>query len=180
MFGELTDKETITRVDQALETQMHDQFEILLYKKNSKYDKKLRSAGFNFLEKNPMTPISRAREPRAVPSHLPGVIVKLQPKIHIISKLRMQVTIQLEMKIRLKFNRKSWTIRNRERKSNPEPVYYNMCIKFRFILETPLWLLLQIAPIKNERDLVVLFLLTFRDITALKQPIETDDVKGGK
>lgn len=45
--------------------------------------------------------------------------------------------------------------------------------------ETPLWLLLQIAPIKNERDLVVLFLLTFRDITALKQPIETDDNKGG-
>lgn len=46
--------------------------------------------------------------------------------------------------------------------------------------ETPLWLLLQIAPIKNERDLVVLFLLTFRDITALKQPIESDDSKGGK
>ncbi|XP_047099194.1 potassium voltage-gated channel protein eag-like [Schistocerca piceifrons] len=45
--------------------------------------------------------------------------------------------------------------------------------------ETPLWLLLQIAPIKNERDLVVLFLLTFRDITALKQPIEADDSKGG-
>jgi potassium voltage-gated channel Eag-related subfamily H protein len=45
--------------------------------------------------------------------------------------------------------------------------------------ETPLWLLLQIAPIKNERDLVVLFLLTFRDITALKQPIESDDNKGG-
>ncbi|KAJ4426530.1 hypothetical protein ANN_27344 [Periplaneta americana] len=44
--------------------------------------------------------------------------------------------------------------------------------------ETPLWLLLQIAPIKNERDLVVLFLLTFRDITALKQPIESDDSKG--
>lgn len=47
-------------------------------------------------------------------------------------------------------------------------------------IETPLWLLLQISPIKNERDLVVLFLLTFRDITALKQPIETDDVKGGR
>ncbi|XP_030745440.1 potassium voltage-gated channel protein eag-like, partial [Sitophilus oryzae] len=46
-------------------------------------------------------------------------------------------------------------------------------------VETPLWLLLQISPIKNERDLVVLFLLTFRDITALKQPIETDDSKGG-
>ncbi|VVC29369.1 RmlC-like jelly roll fold,PAS-associated, C-terminal,Potassium channel, voltage-dependent [Cinara cedri] len=45
--------------------------------------------------------------------------------------------------------------------------------------KTPLWLLMQIAPIKNERDLVVLFLLTFRDITALKQPIESEDSKGG-
>lgn len=56
-----------------------------------------------------------------------------------------------------------------------------MLILFFFFqsIETPLWLLLQIAPIKNERDLVVLFLLTFRDITALKQPIETDDSKGG-
>ncbi|XP_066245791.1 potassium voltage-gated channel protein eag isoform X2 [Euwallacea similis] len=83
MYGELTDKETISRIDHVLEHQLHDQFEILLYKKNS----------------------------------------------------------------------------------IPE--------------ETPLWLLLQISPIKNERDLVVLFLLTFRDITALKQPIETDDAKGG-
>ncbi|XP_031786202.1 potassium voltage-gated channel protein eag isoform X6 [Nasonia vitripennis] len=83
MYGELTDKETITRIEECLEGQICDQFEILLYKKNS--------------------------TPR----------------------------------------------------------------------ETPLWLLLQIAPIKNERDLVVLFLLTFRDITALKQPIETDDTKGG-
>ncbi|XP_043283700.1 potassium voltage-gated channel protein eag isoform X2 [Venturia canescens] len=79
MYGELTDKETIARIEECLEGQIHDQFEILLYKKN----------------------------------------------------------------------------------------------------KTPLWLLLQIAPIKNERDLVVLFLLTFRDITALKQPIETDDSKGG-
>ncbi|XP_076167174.1 potassium voltage-gated channel protein ether a go-go isoform X2 [Ptiloglossa arizonensis] len=79
MYGELTDKETIARIGECLEGQIHDQFEILLYKKN----------------------------------------------------------------------------------------------------KTPLWLLLQIAPIKNERDLVVLFLLTFRDITALKQPIEADDSKGG-
>ena len=43
---------------------------------------------------------------------------------------------------------------------------------------TPLWLLLHIAPIKNEKDIVVLFLLTFRDITALKQPIEEDAAKG--
>lgn len=51
---------------------------------------------------------------------------------------------------------------------------------FGIITETPLWLLLQVAPIRNERDLVVLFLLTFRDITALKQPIDTEDNKGGK
>ncbi|XP_077522652.1 potassium voltage-gated channel protein eag-like isoform X2 [Amblyomma americanum] len=43
---------------------------------------------------------------------------------------------------------------------------------------TPLWLLLHVAPIKNEKDLVVLFLLTFRDITALKQPLEDDVSKG--
>ena len=34
------------------------------------------------------------------------------------------------------------------------------------------------APIKNEKDAVVLFLLTFKDITALKQPIEDDSAKG--
>ncbi|GIY73049.1 potassium voltage-gated channel protein eag, partial [Caerostris extrusa] len=43
---------------------------------------------------------------------------------------------------------------------------------------SPLWLLLHVAPIKNERDMVVLFLLTFRDITALKQPLEDDASKG--
>ncbi|GFT42899.1 potassium voltage-gated channel protein eag [Nephila pilipes] len=42
---------------------------------------------------------------------------------------------------------------------------------------SPLWLLLHIAPIKNEKDMVVLFLLTFRDITALKQPLEDDASK---
>ncbi|XP_055389293.1 potassium voltage-gated channel protein eag isoform X1 [Condylostylus longicornis] len=78
MYGELTDKETVSRLEFTLENQQQDQFEILLYKKN----------------------------------------------------------------------------------------------------KTPLWLLLQIAPIRNERDLVVLFLLTFRDITALKQPIDSEDTKG--
>lgn len=38
MYGELTDKETVARVEYALEHQQHDQFEILLYKKNSKYE----------------------------------------------------------------------------------------------------------------------------------------------
>lgn len=48
------------------------------------------------------------------------------------------------------------------------------------IAGTPLWLLVHVAPIRNERELVVLFLLTFRDITALKQPIDADDPKGGE
>jgi hypothetical protein len=43
---------------------------------------------------------------------------------------------------------------------------------------TPLWLLVHVAPIKNEKDAVVLFLCTFKDITALKQPIEDDGGKG--
>ncbi|XP_029663787.1 potassium voltage-gated channel protein eag [Formica exsecta] len=33
MYGELTDKETIARIEECLEGQIHDQFEILLYKK---------------------------------------------------------------------------------------------------------------------------------------------------
>ena len=41
----------------------------------------------------------------------------------------------------------------------------------------PIWLLLHIAPIKNEKNVVVLFLITFRDITALKNPIEDDSSK---
>ncbi|EGI69669.1 Potassium voltage-gated channel protein eag [Acromyrmex echinatior] len=37
MYGELTDKETIARIEECLEGQIHDQFEILLYKKTSEY-----------------------------------------------------------------------------------------------------------------------------------------------
>uniref|UniRef100_A0A8C6SFV0 Potassium voltage-gated channel subfamily H member 5 n=1 Tax=Neogobius melanostomus TaxID=47308 RepID=A0A8C6SFV0_9GOBI len=43
---------------------------------------------------------------------------------------------------------------------------------------TPIWLYMQIAPIRNENDKVVLFLCTFRDITLFKQPIEDDSTKG--
>ena len=42
---------------------------------------------------------------------------------------------------------------------------------------TPLWLLLHIAPIRNEKEQVVLFLCTFKDITALKQPIDEEGSK---
>ncbi|XP_017964077.1 potassium voltage-gated channel protein eag isoform X3 [Drosophila navojoa] len=95
MYGELTDKETVGRLEYTLENQQQDQFEILLYKKNN-----------------------------------------------------MQCGCALSQ-----FGKAQTQ-------------------------ETPLWLLLQVAPIRNERDLVVLFLLTFRDITALKQPIDSEDTKG--
>uniref|UniRef100_A0A2S2NHP9 Potassium voltage-gated channel protein eag n=1 Tax=Schizaphis graminum TaxID=13262 RepID=A0A2S2NHP9_SCHGA len=36
MYGDLTDKETICRIDEVLESHYNDQFEILLYKKNIK------------------------------------------------------------------------------------------------------------------------------------------------
>lgn len=39
MYGELTDKETVGRLEYTLENQQQDQFEILLYKKNSEYRK---------------------------------------------------------------------------------------------------------------------------------------------
>lgn len=37
MYGELTDKETVSRLEYSLENQQQDQFEVLLYKKNSKF-----------------------------------------------------------------------------------------------------------------------------------------------
>ncbi|KAK1888847.1 Potassium voltage-gated channel subfamily H member 5 [Dissostichus eleginoides] len=42
----------------------------------------------------------------------------------------------------------------------------------------PIWLYMQVAPIRNENDKVVLFLCTFRDITLFKQPIEDESTKG--
>lgn len=42
-----------------------------------------------------------------------------------------------------------------------------------------MWFFVKIAPIRNEQEKVVLFLCTFNDITAFKQPIEDDSYKGG-
>lgn len=39
---------------------------------------------------------------------------------------------------------------------------------------------MQVAPIRNENDKVVLFLCTFRDITLFKQPIEDESTRGEK
>ncbi|XP_075940486.1 voltage-gated delayed rectifier potassium channel KCNH5-like [Anarhichas minor] len=43
---------------------------------------------------------------------------------------------------------------------------------------TPIWLYMQVAPIRNENNKVVLFLCTFRDITLFKKPIEDETTKG--
>ncbi|XP_064169936.1 potassium voltage-gated channel subfamily H member 1-like isoform X2 [Anguilla rostrata] len=42
----------------------------------------------------------------------------------------------------------------------------------------PVWFFVKIAPIRNEQEKVVLFLCTFSDITAFKQPIEDESSKG--
>lgn len=49
---------------------------------------------------------------------------------------------------------------------------------FFFFPGTPVWFFVKIAPIRNEQEKVVLFLCTFSDITAFKQPIEDDSSKG--
>ncbi|XP_063068050.1 potassium voltage-gated channel subfamily H member 5-like, partial [Engraulis encrasicolus] len=43
---------------------------------------------------------------------------------------------------------------------------------------SPVWFYMQVAPIRNESDKVVLFLCTFKDITVFKQPIEDDSTRG--
>ncbi|VDP77181.1 unnamed protein product [Schistosoma mattheei] len=44
----------------------------------------------------------------------------------------------------------------------------------------PFWLLVCVAPVRNECEEVVLFLLAFRDITALKTPFDDEDTVKGK
>lgn len=56
--------------------------------------------------------------------------------------------------------------------------FYSFIFLLFIIPETPLWLLLHIAPVRNEKEEVVLLLCTFKDITALKQPLEEDGNKG--
>ena len=51
-------------------------------------------------------------------------------------------------------------------------------LSFLSFTGTPVWFYMQIAPIRNEHEKVVLFLCTFKDITLFKQPIEDDSTKG--
>nr|XP_039268573.1 potassium voltage-gated channel subfamily H member 1-like [Styela clava] len=43
---------------------------------------------------------------------------------------------------------------------------------------TPMWFLLQVAPIKNDADTTVMYLLIFKDITLIKRPITQDKKEG--
>ena len=47
-----------------------------------------------------------------------------------------------------------------------------------YFTETPLWLLVHVAPIKSNNDVTVLILLLFKDITLLKQLIPELNGKG--
>ncbi|KAK7907837.1 hypothetical protein WMY93_016449 [Mugilogobius chulae] len=64
----------------------------------------------------------------------------------------------------------------RETFDNYESNFYEVLLYTKN--RTPIWLYMQVAPIRNENDKVVLFLCTFRDITLFKQPIEDDSTKG--
>ncbi|XP_055005640.1 potassium voltage-gated channel subfamily H member 5-like [Boleophthalmus pectinirostris] len=64
----------------------------------------------------------------------------------------------------------------RETFDNYESNFYEVLLYSKN--RTPIWLYMQIAPIRNENDKVVLFLCTFRDITLFKQPVEDDSTKG--
>ncbi|KJH45597.1 hypothetical protein DICVIV_08367 [Dictyocaulus viviparus] len=44
--------------------------------------------------------------------------------------------------------------------------------------KTPIWLLVHLAPIKNDKNSVVLYLCQFKDITPLKQPLDDENNKG--
>ncbi|XP_051908016.1 potassium voltage-gated channel subfamily H member 5-like isoform X2 [Hippocampus zosterae] len=57
-----------------------------------------------------------------------------------------------------------------------EPNFYEVLLYTKN--RTPIWLYMQVAPIRNENDKVVLFLCTFRDITLFKQPIEDEGARG--
>ena len=47
------------------------------------------------------------------------------------------------------------------------------------VAESPLWLLLQVSPVRNEKEMVVLLLIVVKDITALRQPLEDDTYSRG-
>ena len=113
------------RIDEAVESYSQDQFEILLYKKNSK-------------------------------------------RIHLLTSLSLIKVIGIVIQLNMKQNN------NSNIRLIPNSQSGNFDEHINYVSGTPLWLLMHISPIKNERDIVVLFLCTFRDITALKQPIEDD------
>uniref|UniRef100_A0A8C6P3R4 Potassium voltage-gated channel, subfamily H (eag-related), member 5b n=1 Tax=Nothobranchius furzeri TaxID=105023 RepID=A0A8C6P3R4_NOTFU len=59
--------------------------------------------------------------------------------------------------------------------SSPDATFHHVLVLHN---RSPVWFYMQVAPIRNENDKVVLFLCTFKDITLFKQPIEDETTKG--
>eukprot|EP00795_Rhopilema_esculentum_P003097 gene3097-1387_t len=59
----------------------------------------------------------------------------------------------------------------------PQNTFLDSVLRRSYELEEPCWFLFQISPIKNDDDTVILFLITFKDISHLKDPIAEPTVK---
>ena len=46
------------------------------------------------------------------------------------------------------------------------------------VIESPIWLMVQVAPIRDEREQVKLLMLTFTDISHIKSALLDEDSKG--
>ena len=85
MYGELTDKTTIEAVNHALDNHIHDQFEILLYKKNRKlqsFERKICKGA-----KLGSAPSARAL-PVFLPRTAPGPGLEVKPFLRVSSGLK--------------------------------------------------------------------------------------------
>lgn len=137
MYGELTDKDTTEKVRLTFENYEMNSFEILMYKKNSKFELS-KSVKFPFL--------------------IQQMYWGNQEQFHHCGSMLI-----------------GWESSFRER-AYPSPS--QLKARLSDLLGTPVWFFVKIAPIRNEQEKVVLFLCTFSDITAFKQPIEDDSSKG--
>lgn len=107
----------------------------------------------------------------------------------------MRVSLSLGLKIGVRVRKqgiRSLYVNLRECASLPSSIipfpHFNPSLTQQFALpslvlstvitETPIWLLVHLAPIKNDKDNVVLYLCQFKDITPLKQPLDDENNKG--
>ncbi|VDP73448.1 unnamed protein product [Echinostoma caproni] len=62
----------------------------------------------------------------------------------------------------------------------PDQIEMLLYKKNRTSCNSPIWVLVCVAPVRNEQEEVVLFLLAFRDITPLKTPFEDEETTKGE